>query len=241
MVCLSRLLAQVIRYIKLKGFSPCGWMCVPLSVSLPWLRGGTFWWIIHLSFPHYWESLSPVFLWQFNLADLCTDPHIVRKMIWWGKRKSKMGIKTSCGEQSFLRKLRHPCQNIFKMFFLLLQFDLFWNNRFSSLIYFFFNLSLIVVECKLNMPLFFLLQRILLCICHWEKKCLQYLLPYMNAKLNCVFPPRWSLEMCCELSIILNSSWTLVPSSLETAPCYSLVEMFLCPWWQVKERLIKYL
>ena len=56
----------------------------------------------------------------------------------------------SLGEQSFLRKLRHPCQNIFKVFFLLLQFDLFWNNRFSLLIYFLFNLSLIIVEFKLK-------------------------------------------------------------------------------------------
>ena len=65
-------------------------------------------------------------------------------------KKKKVGIKMSFGEQSFLRKLRHPFQNIFKVFFLLLQFDLLWNNRFSLLIYFFFNLSLIVVEFKLK-------------------------------------------------------------------------------------------
>lgn len=84
--------------------------------------------------------------------------------------KKKVGIKMSFGEQSFLRKLRHPFQNIFKVLFLLLPFDLFWNNRFSLLIYFFFNLSLIVVEFKLKWYFFFLFQRILLCICHWEKK-----------------------------------------------------------------------
>lgn len=87
-----------------------------------------------------------------------------------GLMEKKKGIKMSFDEQRFLRKLRHPRQNILKVFFLLLQFDLFWNNRFSLLIYFFFNLSLILVEFKFKWYIFFLFQRILLCICHWEKE-----------------------------------------------------------------------
>ena len=128
--------------------------------------------------------------------------------------KKKVGIKMSFGEQSFLRKLRHPFQNIFKVFFLLLQFDLLWNNRFSLLIYFFFNLSLIVVEFKLKWYFFVVPKNFTLYLSLRKKKRLSLVhFTLCECKsILCLFPLCCSLEMCWAWSIILNSGWTLVPS-----------------------------
>lgn len=121
-----------------------------------------------------------------------------------GLMEKKKGIKMSFDEQRFLRKLRHPRQNILKVFFLLLQFDLFWNNRFSLLIYFFFNLSLILVEFKFKWYIFFFVPKNFTLYLSLRKKedCLQYILPSVNANLYCVFFPSADLWKCVGIGLL---------------------------------------
>lgn len=137
------------------------------------------------------------------------------------EKEINLGIKVIGVTWAFSENQDSQSQSSFSFFLGLLHllaFDMFLSEGFYSFIYSLIFNSL--NSCSIY-PFIFVIKKFI------SLKKSTVLLCYVNAKLYYVhFPTYWSPEVCCELSFVLNSGWTLVLSSAGTALCYSLVEYF---------------